>query len=219
METPKTLQEAIVYFAAFENCRQFVIDLRWSDGKVRCPYCQSEKVSYLATAKLYKCYGDHPKPKFSLKVGTIMEDSALSIDKWLTAMWMIVNCRNGISSCEIARDLGITQKSAWHMAHRIRFALHHGTIEKLSGEVEADETFIGGKARNMHKSKKAGKGYQHRGIINKTIVMGMLERGGKVMTKVIQEREKETLHGHVRACIEEGVLVQREMDKRRSPLV
>jgi transposase-like protein len=90
------------------------------------------------------------------------------------------------------------------MAHRIRFALHHGTIEKLSGEVEADETFIGGKARNMHKSKKIGKGYQHRGIVNKTIVMGMLERGGKVRTKVIQEREKETLHGHVRACIEEG---------------
>jgi hypothetical protein len=204
MENPKTLQEAIVHFADFENCRRFVIDLRWSDGKVRCPYCASEKVSYLEKAKLYKCYGDHPKPKFSLKVGTIMEDSALGIDKWLTAMWMIVNCRNGISSCEIARDLGITQKSAWHMAHRIRFALHHGTIEKLSGEVEADETFIGGKARNMHASKKVGKGYRHRGIINKTIVMGMLERGGKVMTKIIQEREKETLHGHVRACIEEG---------------
>jgi transposase-like protein len=204
MDNPKTLQEAIVYFADFENCRRFVIDLRWADGKVRCPACGAEKVSYLEKAKLYKCYGDHPKPKFSLKVGTIMEDSALSIDKWLTAMWMIVNCRNGISSCEIARDLGITQKSAWHMAHRIRFALHHGTIEKLSGEVEADETFIGGKARNMHKSKKIGKGYQHRGIVNKTIVMGMLERGGKVATKIIQEREKETLHGHVRACIEEG---------------
>src|ERR1017187_6726640 len=204
MENPKTLQEAIVYFADFENCRRFVIDLRWSDGKVRCPYCPSEKVSYLEKAKLYKCYGNHPKPKFSLKVGTIMEDSALGIDKWLTAMWMIVNCRNGISSCEIARDLGITQKSAWHMAHGILFALHHVTIEKLSGEVEADETFIGGKALNMHKSKKIGKGYQHREIINKTIVMGMLERGGKVTTKVIQEREKETLHGHVRACIEEG---------------
>ncbi len=204
MENPQTLQEAIVHFADFENCRQFVIDLRWADGKVRCPYCTSEKVSYLEKAKLYKCYGDHPKQKFSLKVGTIMEDSALGIDKWLTAMWMIVNCRNGISSCEIARDLGITQKSAWHMAHRIRFALHHGTIEKLSGEVEADETFIGGKARNMHKSKKIGKGYHHRGAINKTIVMGMLERGGKVVTKVVQEREKETLHGHIRACIEEG---------------
>jgi transposase-like protein len=204
MENPKTLQEAIVHFANFENCRQFVIDLRWADGKVRCPACGAEKVSYLEKAKLYKCYGDHPKPKFSLKVGTIMEDSALGIDKWLTAMWMIVNCRNGISSCEVARDIGITQKSAWHMAHRIRFALHHGTIEKLSGEVEADETFIGGKARNMHKSKKIGKGYQHRGIINKTIVMGMLERGGKVRTQVLQDREKETLHGHVRDCIEQG---------------
>src|SRR5581483_8614274 len=114
------------------------------------PTCGSERVVYLANARLWKCYEKHARAKFSLKVGTIMEDSALGIDKWLTAMWLIVNCKNGISSCEIARDLGITQKSAWHMAHRIRFALHHGSFEKLSGHVEVDETFIGGKARNMH---------------------------------------------------------------------
>jgi transposase-like protein len=202
MENPKTLQEAIVYFADFENCRRFVIDLRWSDGKVRCPYCGSEKVSYLEKAKLYKCYGDHPKPKFSLKVGTIMEDSALSIDKWLAAMWLIVNCKNGISSCEIARDLGITQKSAWHMAHRIRFALHHGTIEKLSGEVEVDETFIGGKARNMHKSRKA----RLTGRIDddKAVVVGFMERGGKVRTQIVDKRRKHNMQPLVREHVEAG---------------
>ena len=202
MENPKTLQEAIIYFADFESCRRFVIDLRWSDGKVRCPYCASEKVSYLEKARLYKCYGDHPKPKFSLKVGTIMEDSSLSLDKWLVGMWLIVNCKNGISSCEIARDLGITQKSAWHMAHRIRFALHHGTIEKLSGEVEVDETFIGGKARNMHKSRKA----KLTGRIDddKSVVVGFIERGGRVRTQIVEKRRKHNMQPLVREHVEAG---------------
>src|ERR1039458_7763256 len=138
MNSPRTLQEAIIYFADYDNARNFLVALRWDDGKVRCPQCGSDKVAHLAAAKLYKCYGGHPKAKFSLKVGTIFEDSALGLDKWLAAMWLIVNCKNGISSCEIARDLGITQKSAWHMAHRIRFALHEGSFENmLSGEVEA----------------------------------------------------------------------------------
>jgi transposase-like protein len=203
MENPKTLQEAIIYFADFENCRRFVIDLRWSDGKVRCPYCGSEKVSYLENAKLYKCYGDHPKPKFSLKVGTIMEDSALGVDKWLAAMWLIVNCKNGISSCEIARDLGITQKSAWHMAHRIRYALHHGSIEKFSGEVEADETFIGGKARNMHLSKRQRR-ITGTGGKDKTAVMGILERGGEVRTVVVGSRRKHVLQAEVKKHVEAG---------------
>jgi hypothetical protein len=112
-------------------------------------------VTYLANAKLYKCYGDHPKPKFSLKVGTIFEDSPIGLDKWLAGLWLIVNCKNGISSYEIGRDLGISQKSAWHLAHRLRFALHQGSFEKFSGHVEVDETFIGGKARNMHVEKRA----------------------------------------------------------------
>ena len=203
MADPKTLQEAIVYFADFENCRKFVIELRWSDGKVRCPQCQSEKVSYLANARLYKCYGDHPRPKFSLKVGTIMEDSALGIDKWLTAMWLIVNCKNGISSCEIARDLGITQKSAWHMAHRIRFALHHGSFEKLTGHVEVDETFIGGKARNMHLAQRRRR-ITGTGTKDKTAVMGILERGGKVRAVVVPNRKKHALQSEVRKHIEAG---------------
>jgi transposase-like protein len=203
MENPKTLQEAIIYFADFENCRRFVIDLRWADGIVRCPACGAEKVSYLEKAKLYKCYGDHPKPKFSLKVGTIMEDSALSIDKWLTAMWLIVNCKNGISSCEIARDLGITQKSAWHMAHRIRFALHHGSFEKLTGECEADETFIGGKARNMHVSERKRR-ITGTGMKDKTAVMGILERGGKVRTAVLPSRKRHAIQAEVKNHVEAG---------------
>jgi len=203
MENPKTLQEAIIYFADFENCRRFVIDLRWADGIVRCPACGAEKVSYLDKAKLYKCYGEHPKPKFSLKVGTIMEDSALSIDKWLTAMWLIVNCKNGISSCEIARDLGITQKSAWHMAHRIRFALHHGSFEKLTGECEADETFIGGKARNMHVSERKRR-ITGTGMKDKTAVMGILERGGKVRTAVLPSRKRHAIQAEVKKHVEAG---------------
>lgn len=131
MESPRTLQQAIIYFADYDNARNFLVGLRWEDGKVRCPHCGSDKVTHVAAAKLYKCYGKHPKAKFSLKVGTIFEDSALGLDKWLAAMWLIVNCKNGISSCEIARDLGITQKSAWQMAHRIRFALHEGSFENM----------------------------------------------------------------------------------------
>jgi len=203
MKDPQTLQEAIVHFADFENCRTFVIDLRWPDGKVRCPQCQSDKVTYLENAHLYKCYGDHPRPKFSLKVGTIMEDSALGVDKWLTAMWLIVNCKNGISSSEIARDLGITQKSAWHMAHRIRFALHHGSFEKLSGHVEADETFIGGKARNMHVSQRRRR-ITGTGTKDKTAVMGILERGGKVRTSVLPNRKRHAIQSEVRKHVEAG---------------
>jgi transposase-like protein len=200
---PKTLQEAIVYFSNFDNCQQFIIELRRADGKVRCPSCGSEKVTYLANARLWKCYEKHAKAKFSLKVGTIMEDSALEIAKWLTAMWLIVNCKNGISSCEIARDLGITQKSAWHMAHRIRFALHHGSFEKLTGHVEVDETFIGGKARNMHLAQRRRR-ITGTGTKDKTAVMGILERGGKVRTVVVPNRKKHALQSEVRKHVEAG---------------
>ena len=204
METPKTLQQAIIYFADYDNCRSFLIALRYADGKVTCPHCGSDKVTYLAAAKLYKCYAKHPKAKFSLKVGTIFEDSPLGLDKWFAAMWLIVNCKNGISSCEIAKDLGITQKSAWHLAHRIRFALHEGSFENmLSGEVEADETFIGGKARNMHTHVKARR-ITGTGTKDKVAVMGLLERGGKVRTTVVANRKKHALQTEVRKHVEAG---------------
>jgi transposase-like protein len=136
MESPKTLLEAIRYFTDYENCRRFMMDLRWPDGKVACPQCGSEHVTYLQKARVWKCYEKHPQAKFSLKTGTIFEDSPLGLDKWLAALWLLVNAKNGISSCEIARAIGITQKSAWFMAHRLRFALHYGSFDKLSGEVE-----------------------------------------------------------------------------------
>ena len=204
MALPSTLQEAIIYFADPKNCNEFLAGLRWTDGKPVCPYCGSDRVVYLSTQNRYKCYGKHPKSQFSLKVGTIFEDSAIGLDKWLCAMWLIVNCKNGISSCEIARDLGITQKSAWHMAHRIRFALHHGSFEKmLSGEVEADETFIGGKARNMHVGKRMRR-ITGRGGKDKVPVMGIMERGGKVRTSVLANRKKKAIQSEVRKHVEEG---------------
>ena len=123
-------------------------------GKVICPRCESDRVVWLAKARVWKCYSKHDHAKFSLKTGTIFEDSALGLDKWLAAVWLIVNCKNGISSYEIARHLGVTQKSAWFMGHRIRLALHAGSFDKLTGEVEVDETFIGGKARNMHVAQR-----------------------------------------------------------------
>ena len=150
MDSIKTLQQAIIHFSDFENCKKLMVELRWADGAVKCPHCGSEKVTYLAKNRVWKCYGKHPKPKFSLKTGTIFEDSPIGLEKWLPALWLVVNCKNGISSCELARDLGVTQKTAWFMAHRLRFALTEGGFGLLSGEVEVDETFIGGKARNMH---------------------------------------------------------------------
>jgi transposase-like protein len=140
MEQPRTLLEAVQLFADFENCKALMVELRWPDGKVKCPECGSEHVTWLANARLWKCYAGHSRPKFSLKTGTIFEDSPLGLDKWLAALWFLVNCKNGISSYEIGRDLGVSQKSAWHMMHRIRFALHKGSFNKLSGQIEADET-------------------------------------------------------------------------------
>lgn len=200
---PKTLQQAILYFADFENCRQFLMDLRWPDGVVRCPTCGFDRVGWLATQRRWKCYENHPLKQFSLKSGTIFEDSPLGLDKWLAALWLLVNCKNGVSSCEIARDLGITQKSAWFMAHRLRFALHHGSFDKLSGEIEVDETFIGGKARNMHVAQRKRR-ITGTGGKDKTAVMGILERGGKVITKVVGDRKKRTLHAEVVKHVEAG---------------
>ncbi len=204
MEAPNTLQQAIIHFQDFENCKKFMTELRWPDGVVRCPRCGSDHVTYLASQLRWKCYGKHPKPQFSLKTGTIFEDSPIGLDKWLTAVWLIVNCRNGVSSYDVDRDLGITQKSAWFMDNRIRFALHQGSFENmLAGEVEADETFIGGKARNMHKDVKARK-VTGPGGKDKTAVMGILERGGKVRAKVIPNRKKSSLQAEVRRHVEAG---------------
>ena len=209
METPKTLQQAIIHFAKPENCNAFMIAMRWPDGQVRCPACDSENVTYLAKQRRWKCYSKHPKAQFSLKVGTIFEDSPLGLDKWLTAIWLIANAKNGISSYELSRHLGIMQKSAWHMLHRIRLAMQNGTINKLSGSVEVDETFIGGKARNMHASKRKHLGT---GGAGKVAVMGLLERHGEVRTMVVSNTRRKALHGEVTKHVEEGSnLLQRQV--------
>lgn len=148
MQEPKTLAEAICFFSDSENCRQFMIAVRWPDGIVRCPSCGHDKVAYLEKSKLYFCPQKHAKQKFSLKVGTIFEASAIALEKWLSASWLIANCCNGISSYEIARAVGVTQKSAWFMLQRIRTAMQDSGMTKLGGSgnpIEVDETFIGGK--------------------------------------------------------------------------
>jgi len=214
METPKTLKQAFVYFDKPENCNAFMIAMRWPDGIVRCPTCDSEKVTYLAKQRRYKCYGKHPKAQFSLKVGTIFEDSPLGLDTWLTAIWLIANAKNGVSSYELSRSMGITQKSAWHVLHRIRLAMQNGSINKLSGSVEVDETFIGGKARNMHRSVLAKRvaihATPHTGRnqnIGKVAVMGLLERNGEVRTMVVSNTKRRSLQGEVKRHVEEGSTV------------
>jgi len=153
-EFPRTLQEAILYFSEPENCTTFLAQLRWPNG-VTCPACESDKVSYLSTRRLWKCKAC--KKQFSVKVGTVMEDSPIGLDKWLEAIWLIANAKNGISSYEVSRALGVTQKSGWFLLHRIRLAMQTGTFKKLSGTVEADETVIGGASRFKHRNKrKAG---------------------------------------------------------------
>ena len=203
---PKSLQEAILYFSNHDNCIDYLALRRWPDGRVICPGCGSDKVSFNAQRRTWKCSKHHSKREFSIKVGTVMEDSAIPLDKWLVAMWMILNCKNGVSSCEIAKDVRVSQKSAWFMLHRIRLTMQDETLgSKLSGEVEADETFIGGKARNMHKNVKARRiTGQGRNTDDKIMVMGILERGGKIRTKILSDRKQETLHGEVRANVEAG---------------
>jgi transposase-like protein len=175
---------------------------RWPDG-VKCPTCGSDRVSYFKSRRIWECKIKHPLRQFSVKVGTVFEDSPISLSKWFTAAWLIANCKNGISSHEMARDLGVTQKTAWFMDHRIRLAMQTGTFEKVAGTWEADESFIGGLARNMHKDKKAK--ITGTGGAGKEIVMGLLDReAGKVRVKHVQDRQRHTLQKEIRDNIEEG---------------
>jgi transposase-like protein len=199
---PSTLQEAIVYFSDPNNCREYLVARRWPDG-VTCPRCGSKAVIHQPKYNRWQCSAGHDNRQFTLKTGTIFNESPIGLDKWLAAMWQIVNCKNGISSYEVHRAIGVSQKTAWFMDHRIRFALGMEEEGKLSGHVEADETFIGGKARNMHAWKRAQK-ITGTGGKDKTMVMGILERGGKVRTKVVENRKKKALQAEVRAHVEAG---------------
>ena len=156
MDRPKTLLQAVAYFKDEDNCINYLAAKRWPDGKVVCPTCGGTSIHFLAKQKRWQCSARHPKRQFSIKVGTIMEESPIGLDKWLPVLWLIANCRNGISSWEIHRDLGVTKKTAWVMLHRIRLGMQDKRKGgKLKGEVEVDESYIGGKARNMHKGQKA----------------------------------------------------------------
>jgi len=207
METeysPKTLLQAITYFSDVEVATDFMIRLRWPDGVI-CPRCQGRNVLQLArvtrqqSRRLWNCRDC--RRQFGVKVGTVLEDSPIGLDKWLPAFWLLTSAKNGISSCELARALGITQKSAWFVLHRIRLVLAQGSFEKMSGAVEADETFIGGLEKNKHEDKKLHAG---RGPVGKTIVLGFLERAedeeakSKVRAKVIQNRAEKTLQAEIK---------------------
>ena len=196
-----TLQQAIEYLSDPENCREYIVARRWADG-VECPRCGSKNVTLLAKYDRWQCSARHDSRQFTTKTGTIFEDSPLPLKKWLAAMWQVVNCKNGVSSYEVHRAIGVTQKTAWFMDHRIRHALSMGTGNKLSGQIEADEAFIGGKARNMHRSKRAAK-ITGTGGKDKTAVMGILERGpktvgSKVRVKVVDDTKKKTLQSEIR---------------------
>lgn len=208
--TPETLQQAIEFFAHPVNCTAFMVALRWPDGNVTCPTCGRPNPAYLQNVDRFQCGAKHPKRQFSVKVGTIFEDSPIALKSWLLAVWMITNCKNGISSYEIARAIGVTQKTGWFMLHRIRLAMQATGGGLLGGEVEVDETFIGGKARNMHKGKRE----QLRGRTwhGKAAVMGLLERHpekgkSRVRTALVRTTRRHELSTHIEKHIEDGAKV------------
>lgn len=197
---PTTLLEAIQYFSDLNVCIEFVAKMRWPEGTT-CLYCGCKKVYFITTRKIFKC--KECRRQFSVTSGTIFHDSHIRLDKWLPAMWMAVCMKNGVSSHELARTLGVTQKTAWYMLHRIRFAMQMERKGKLFGEVEADETYIGGKARNMHVDKRRKK-IRGSGAVGKTAVMGLLERHGEIRTHVVPNVRKKTIQPHVHAHVELG---------------
>lgn len=205
-QQPRTLIEAIRYFADLDVATEFVKNLRWSDGPV-CDRCGTVDNAYwLASRRVFKCKNGKCGRQFSVKVGTIFEDSPLGLDKWLPAVWLIANSKNGVSSHELGRALGVTQKSAWFMLHRIRLAMKAGSFDKIDGIAEIDETFIGGLAKNMH-AKKRREQITGTGGHNKSIVIGALERGGNVRAQVIPDRTGKTLQGFIKENVKKDSMV------------
>jgi transposase-like protein len=216
MDTPKTLQEAVEFFSDPDRCHAYMVCMRWPDGQVICPICNQPDPRYLANQRRFECRKKHPRRQFSVKVGTIFEDSPIPLKSWLLAVWQIANCKNGISSYELARALGVTQKTAWFMNHRIRLTMQGddgGTMGIDGAEVEVDETYIGGKARNMRPRKKQALGVRRGGSFSgKVAVMGLLERttqtrASRVRTTVVPNVRKHHLHAEIAKHVEDGAKV------------
>ncbi len=212
MKTPRTLQDAIDYFSDPQRAFDYAVNLRWPDGKVRCPRCNSDSNYFIKTRRIWLCRGCDKQ--FTVKVGTIFEDSAITIDKWMTAFWMLVNCKNGVSSMEIHRTIGVTQKTAWFMLQRLREALSGKTIgfqRKMGGpgtELEADETFIGGLTKNMHKDRKARMWQQGGFHGGKTAVQGIFDREARqVRAHIVPDIKRETLQNAVLQNVRYGSTV------------
>jgi transposase-like protein len=216
MKEPESLQQAIVYFASLDNCIAYLSVRRWPDGKVVCPNCGSESVSaFNSKRKTWKCAVHHPKREFSVKVGTLFEESPISLDKWLTATWMLANSKNGVSSWEISRALKVSQKTAWFMMHRIRMSLQDDRSFKFGGDdggpVESDETFVGPNPQKMHKDRRAryqamrGEGLRGDRYVGKTAVFGLLDRElRQVRCKVVPNVKRETLQNEILNSVHPG---------------
>jgi transposase-like protein len=200
---PQTLLEAVRYFSDLDVCHEYMVRVKWPNGVVTCPKCGGTEVGAITSRRMFQCKTKGCRKQFSTKVGTIFEDSALGLDKWFVAVWCIVNAKNGISSHELSRAIGVTQKSCWHMLHRIRLAMRTKGFHKVSGEVESDESFIGGRIQNMHKSKRIGKA--RGGTVGKAVVHGLLERGGEVRCAVVPNYQRDTLHKRVKDNVAPGL--------------
>jgi len=209
MDMPTTLIEAVRYFADLDRCEELMRKMRWPTGTIRCPECDSTNVGEIKTRRLLRCRDC--RRQIYTKRGTIFEDSPLGLDKWFVAVWSIANCKNGISSHELARALGVTQKTAWFMLHRIRVAMEIDDGGKFDGPSEADTTYVGGRAENMHKARRE-KIIRGRGAVGKTPVHAVLQRGtddqpSQVRTIVVSREDGETLIGEIRRRVKPGVLV------------
>lgn len=207
-DNPDTLQQAVIYFADLDRCDDFMRRVRWEDRKPRCIHCESDNLTWMASRRKYQC--NACRKQFSMTVGTVFESSHIKLDKWFLAVWLIANCKNGISSYELARDVGVTQKTAWFMLHRIRAAMDLGGGDKFDGPAEADTTYIGGKAKNMHAERRE-RTVQGRGAVGKTAVHGVLERTGKqpsqVRCEVINSDDADRLLPAVRRNVRYGAAV------------
>jgi transposase-like protein len=205
---PQTLMDAVTHFADPDRCHEYMRSIKWPDGQITCPECGGLEIGEIKSRRMFQCKAKGCRKQFSVKVGTIFEDSPLPLQKWFVAVWSITNAKNGISSCELARAIGVTQKSAWFMLHRVRLAMKTGTFQRIKGEIEADETFIGGLSKNMHKNRRA-RTITGTGGSGKTAVMGILQRiseeaPSRATAKVVQNVRGETLQPEIRKTVEPG---------------